>query len=174
MRNAPAVHYPVGRCHFHGWLVLIASSIGLAVLVRWNFAVDVRPVVKWSSMVIFTALTVNAAYRWRITRKDELIWTGQMWKFTGLTNRTETQPPKILDVAVVLDLKATVLVRISGSHGKKRWVWTESRQLPLRWLAHRRALFAPQWRRPPKQASVSGDSSPKWVEPGGQTSLPRP
>ena len=174
MRNAPAVHYPVGRCHFHGWLFLTTSSLGLAVLVAWNLAVDVRPSVNWIFVGIFTVVTVNAGYRWLITRKEELIWTGQVWKYSGLTNRSETQPPSILGIGVVLDLQATMLIRMSGSDGTNRWVWTESRLFPVRWLAHRRALFSPQWRHRPKQASVSGDSSPQWVERGRLTSLSKP
>ena len=72
----------------------------------------------------------------------ELIWTGQTWQYSSLANAADAIDLTIQQVRVVLDLQSTMLIRATSVNGAICWFWTERRSFPLRWLAHRRALFA--------------------------------
>ena len=174
MRNAPAVHYPVGRCYFHGWLVLISSCLGFMVITGWCLAADVPPVASWSSAVFLAGLSANAAARWQATRWGELTWTGQSWTYSNLTGTAEKQSLTVLEVRVVLDLQSTMLLCISGSEGAIQWLWTERRQFPARWLAHRRALFMPKRIHRSAKSMSSFDKGFQWAASAAGPFLRKP
>ncbi len=153
MRNAPAVHYPVGRCHFHGWLLLIAGGLGFLVIGGWHLTGNIEPGLAWYFAGVAAVLAANALYRWHSTVPGELVWTGQSWQYSRLINNAGIQPLAIHEVRVVLDLQSTLLIRVLGADGEIVWLWSEQRQLLTHWLAHRRALFAangaPRKEKPP-------------------------
>ena len=142
MRNAPSARYPVGRCRFHGFFILLLACVSLGLMICWSLTTAVAPSVVWSSSLLLLVLVVNAGYRWQTTRMGELIWTGQTWRYSSQANAADAIDLTIQQVRVVLDLQSTVLIRTIGVDGAICWFWTERRSFPLRWLAHRRALFA--------------------------------
>jgi hypothetical protein len=142
MRNAPAVHYPVGRSHFHGWLLLLAGGLGFLVIGGWHLTGNVEPGRTSSFAVIALVLAVNALFQWHSTAVGELVWTGLVWQFSRRIDNVESSPLTIHDVRVVLDLQSTLLIRAWGADGETNWLWSEQRQMPPLWWAHRRALFA--------------------------------
>ena len=151
MRNAPAVRYPVGRSRFHGCLVLTIGGLGLAVISGWSITLGPAPALNWGALVLFAVVATYAAYRWKTTCPGELVWTGQVWEYSISGAGTETPSMAVNAVAVILDLQSTLLIRVWKSDGSNLWLWTERRQLPGRWLAHRRAVFGFK----PKQQSAN-------------------
>lgn len=143
MRNAPAVHYPVGRCLLHGWLVWVFSGLGFVACAVWGWIVVMSPWLIWGSFGLAAMLATNGLIRWHTTSTGELSWNGHSWTYANAMGDSSNRRLIGLGVHVVLDLQSTMLIRILGADGEISWLWAEQRQYPTRWLAIRRALFAP-------------------------------
>lgn len=146
MRNAPSVMYPVGRCAFHGQLLLVLAVVVAASLWGWRGSgVDTR---LW-------LLTLAAALVWWVwaLRAWWQAPTGQLhWDALacGLQS-TEAgawfwldsaglAPQPVLGVEQALDLQQVVLLRLRSGALVPRWVWLQQPSDPVRWLDMRRAL----------------------------------
>lgn len=154
MRNAPAVHYPVGRSHFQCCLYMLAGGLGFLLIGGWHLTGDIESRAAWSFAGFSVVLVANALFRWHSTVPGELVWTGQVWQYSRSSNKAVSQPLGLHEVRVVWDLQTTLLIRVLGHGGETVWLWSEKSQLPAHWLAHRRALFAANWV-PPRQKSPS-------------------
>jgi hypothetical protein len=82
-----------------------------------------------------------------------LVWTGQVWRYTISNAGVEKSSVLVDTVVVILDLQTTLLIRVWKPEGTNLWLWTERRQLPGRWLAHRRAVFG--FNRMPQSANTA-------------------
>jgi hypothetical protein len=146
MRNAPSVMYPVGRCAFHGQLLMLLAGAVAASLWGWRGSgVDTR---LWLLALAGALLWLSWALRaWWRSPSGHLHWDGRA---AGLQN-TETgawfwldsvglEPQRVLGVAQALDLQWVVLLRLRSAAAVPRWVWVQRPSDPARWLDLRRAL----------------------------------
>lgn len=146
MRNAPSVMYPVGRCAFHGQLLLALAVIVAASLWGWRGS-GVDPLlwlITLAGALLWLAWALRAWWRSPVGR---LHWDAQA---TGLQN-TEAgawfwldsaglAPQPLLGVETALDLQRVVLLRLRSVAAVPRWVWLQQPSDPARWLDLRRAL----------------------------------
>lgn len=147
MRNAPSVMYPVGRCAFHGQLLLVLAVVVAASLWGWRGSgVDTR---LWLTALTAALFWLAWALRaWWHAPTGQLHWDALA---SGL-QRTEAgvwfwldsaglAPQPVLGVEQALDLQQVVLLRLRSAGLAPRWVWVQQHSDPARWLDLRRALL---------------------------------
>lgn len=136
MHSAPAVTYPVGRCHMQGWLTLVLSGLGAAVCALW-----IRDAgrIGWPQglALLLWLLTVLLALRsLRAAPGGSLRWDGQQWTWqVGSSSLSGTVRP-------ALDFQPWVLLAFRPHAGASRWLWLARTTEPTRWDALRRALWS--------------------------------
>jgi hypothetical protein len=137
MHHAPAVNFSVGRSRFHGYLLIGLVTLGAGTLLAWCLQADdvqTRHVLAWG---VWLMTSITAIVAWLRSPLVSLTWDGQIWTWT---NQGESRP---VDVAVLFDAQSLVLLRVQTTQSCI-WVWPEQRIARSRWLAFRRAIFAPQ------------------------------
>lgn len=144
MHSAPAVTYPVGRCHIQTGLTLALWGLGAVVSVLW-----IRDAgrIGWPQglAVLFGLLSAALALRSLLKAPEgTLRWDGQQWGWqTGRDSLGGTVRP-------TLDLQHWVLLEFRPQAGRPIWLWVARTNEPTRWDALRRAL----WSRVPRTAAV--------------------
>ena len=76
MRSAPSVVYPVGRCAFHGRLLLALSALGLATLTGWAWSDSGRVFREgfWAGLVLWALWSAWVFNAWWRTPMGALHW----------------------------------------------------------------------------------------------------
>ena len=146
MRNAPSVMYPVGRCAFHGGLLLVLAAAVAASLWGWRGS-GVEPrlwLVALAGACLWLAWAVLAWWR---SPAGRLHWDAQA---AGSQNTEAgawfwldsagSAPQPVLGLEMALDLQHVVLLRLHAVTQVPRWLWVQRPSDPARWLDLRRAL----------------------------------
>lgn len=144
MHSAPAVTYPVGRCHIQTYLTLVLWGLGAAACALW-----IRDAGRmgWGQgwALLFWLLAGGFALRSLLTApQGTLRWDGQQWTWqTGRDSLSGTVRP-------TLDLQRWVVLEFRPQAGRPIWLWVTRSNEPTRWDALRRAL----WSRVSRAAAV--------------------
>ncbi|MDI1244742.1 MAG: hypothetical protein PSV24_04995 [Rhodoferax sp.] len=149
MYNAPAVTYPVGRSHFQLVLTLAVGLAGAVAQAAWwwlSAQHGAGHALGWALWLIFCGWAV-----WRVihTPQAQLVWDGQDWTLQAGTRSA------LVTTQVILDVQHSLLLCLLPQTGSAVWVWPAQLAQPERWLALRRALFAPASRPDPSRLTVS-------------------
>lgn len=154
MHNAPSVVFPVGRCAFHGWLLVALGGVGGAVGMLFLVESDVRNLGVWgwlpgvAGMAAWLLWTTWALLTWLSSPQGSLHWESRRVAEEGTSgawswaDRNCPEPLTLNSMERVLDLQDRVLLRFSGPGVGRRWAWVERRSSPGRWNDLRRALVA--------------------------------
>jgi hypothetical protein len=134
MYGVPSVNYPVGRSRHAERLLLALWLFGLGVAVLAGVQ---STGAGWRDGVLLLCVVAAAlgarAGRLRSGPAD-LVFDGQRWSLSG--------GAPMARAAVMLDLQALLLIRLTQPLGAARWIWAERRAMPGRWRDLRRALYA--------------------------------
>lgn len=136
MHNAPAVSYPVGRCHIQLWLTGGLWGLGALVCALWILAVGQ---VGWPQALGLLAWAAGGALAWRDWQRapaGTLRWDGQQWAWLG---EVDSQAGT---VQLALDAQRWLLLTFHPQGGRPQWLWLTREADPTRWQALRRALMA--------------------------------
>ncbi len=147
MRNAPSVMYPVGRCAFHGQLLLVLAVVVAAALWSWlGSGVDKRLWLATLTVALFWLAWALRAW-WRAPM-GQLHWdalaSGLQSTEAGVwfwLDNAGLAPQPVLGMEQALDLQQVVLLRLRSAGLVPRWVWVQQHSDPARWLDLRRALM---------------------------------
>ena len=154
MHNAPSVVFPVGRCAFQGWLLVVLGMVGAAVGALFLVESDFWRLGAWgwlpgvTGMCVWLIWAAWAFANWRRSPEGSLRWDARQLAESGVqgiwawTDRMASEPVELSDVERVLDLQSRVLLRICGPGMGRQWVWVESGSCPARWNDLRRALVS--------------------------------
>ena len=154
MHNAPSVVYPVGRCAFQGWMLVLLGGVtaGVGFLFLLESHAQVRGFWTWSSNLAgaigWVAWVTWAFVCWRRSPQGELHWNPPHVDGDGVSGAwswidpVSAEPLALSRVEDVLDLQDWVLLHITGPGVSGRWLWVEQRAFPARWLGLRRALVS--------------------------------
>jgi len=136
MHSAPAVTYPVGRCHIQGWLTLALWGLGAVVCVLW---IRAEGRIGWPQGLAVSLGLLTGALALRsllMAPEGSLSWDGQQWTWqTGRDSLGGTVRP-------TLDLQRWVLLEFRPQAGRSIWLWVARTNEPTRWDALRRALWS--------------------------------
>lgn len=146
MRNAPSVMYPVGRCAFHGQLLLVLAAAVAASLWGWRGSgVDGR--LWWTFVAGAVGWLLWALHRWQRSPVGQLHWDAQAPHLLSTEvgawfwlDSAGLAPQPVLGVQQALDWQRVVLLQLRSTASVPRWVWVQQPSDPARWLALRRAL----------------------------------
>lgn len=150
MQNAPSVEYPVGlfvwesRLARWAWVGLVLVCLGWVAERLWRVreGAAVDGATWWLTAV---AILVGLLWwRWiqraeAATPSGELLWAGEpsqpdwSWMCAGRS--------RVVQPRVVLDLGASLWLRLELGGGQAAWVWALRSADPSQWLALRRALL---------------------------------
>lgn len=150
MRNAPSVIYPVGRCAFHGRVLLalgLSAALALGLLCWLSPALTIGWGVAGAMLCLIWA--GSAVQSWRRLPVGLLHWDaramamrpgggGGRWRWQG----DGSESVDLARVEWMVDAGAVLLVRLHGEGVRGRWVWLEAGRAPSRWDDLRRALMA--------------------------------
>ena len=154
MQNAPSVVFPVGRCAFHGGLLLVLgmaivavgalflAGLGGGTLGAWIWFPGVAGAVAWLIWAAWAFLS------WQRSPRGSLRWEPQRGAEGGAPgtwswiDRSAHEPQALSDVERVLDLQGRVLLRVCGAGVGRQWVWVERSGAPAHWNDLRRALLS--------------------------------
>lgn len=136
MHSAPAVTYPVGRCHMQGRLTLALWGLGAAVCALW-----IRDAgrIGWPQGLALLLWLLTGALALRSLRaapEGSLRWDGQQWNWQAGSNSLSGT------VRPALDLQPWILLEFRPHAGASRWFWLARATDPTRWDALRRALWS--------------------------------
>lgn len=149
MRNAPSVSYPVGRCAFHGCLLLLTGLAAAVAGVLWwllswappgwlgGLGVGVWAI--WAALALRSWRRVpTGCLQWDAHASADTVRTGNgCWRWSG----SEGEPVLTLDtVQTVLDAQGVMLLRLTTPAGPCQWVWVDRARDLARWDDLRRAL----------------------------------
>ncbi|MBA4267245.1 MAG: hypothetical protein C0453_19380 [Comamonadaceae bacterium] len=152
MRSAPSVVYPVGRCVFHGLLLLVLSALGLAVLIGWAWDMSDRHFGKaiWLGLGLWAMWSVWAFKVWWRTPVGALHWDSLaspydetlrvgawLWHTGKMDDALALQA-----IESVLDCQSRILLRLKQPAHSPTWIWVERDRAPALWSDLRRALRA--------------------------------
>lgn len=144
MHSAPAVTYPVGRCHIQTYLTLALWGLGTVVCVLW---IRVAGRIGWPQGLAVSLGLLTGALALRsllMAPEGSLRWDGQQWTWqTGRGSLSGTVRP-------TLDLQRWVVLEFRPQAGRSIWLWVARANEPTRWDALRRAL----WSRVSRAAAV--------------------
>jgi toxin CptA len=137
MQQAPSVEYPLGNARplrrfvLMAWLVVALTDLG------WMFMADFHGWRVWLGLAL-TLLTGAFAFRIRPRAcTGAFFWDGGSWSRRDGAHEVSGR------ATVHLDLQSALLVSWNPAFGAGTWCWLDSTADPSRWLAVRRALFAP-------------------------------
>lgn len=137
MHQAPPVTYPLGNAQLLRRWVGIAWALVIAIDVFWLVQGHWQDWKLWFGLAL-TLLAGACAHRFRPTGGNgELQWDGAGWSYREGESETAGL------VTVHLDLQSALLVFWAPVSGPGAWHWVSSAAQPSRWLALRRAVFAP-------------------------------
>lgn len=153
MHSAPAVSYPVGRCHIQAWLSACVWGLGALVCAGWISANGRLDWPQGAALLAWGLGGVLAWYDWRQTPSGTLRWDGQQW---ACLSHDSSQAGT---VSPALDWQSGVLVAFHPMGGRRQWLWLVRTADPVRWQAVRRALHG-------RVASVAAQASAH-AEPDG-------
>jgi hypothetical protein len=136
MHNAPAVNFPVGRCHFLGRSLLFFGLIGLACCAAW-WSLEQQP--DWQmwllALVWLASVLVAAGYWWQMAQ-GQLTWDGDHWCWS------DGHADQDVTVDVALDGQWLMLLLLHGASGSPGiWLCVERTANPSRWKPLRRAVY---------------------------------
>ena len=157
MHNAPSVSYPVGRCAFVGWFLVVIALSGLSVQLSWVMLEPRMGARAWWAWGLYGALWVcllgHAVWRWWRMPTGTLKWhpasppeaaltalappTGWWW-----TSAAYPDSIGLKGVQVTLRLNRVVVLRWRLTTGRLFWVCVQHQGDGLAWLALQRALMA--------------------------------
>jgi len=138
MYNAPAVSYPVGRSRFQGWLLAAVLAAGASSLAVWFMQSD-QPGLRLLAAAGLWLATASVAIRtWLRSPAGLLTWDTKTWLWAS------GEQARQVAVSAVLDSQSVLLLQLRPPQDHPLWIWPERRTLPARWLALRRAVFAPR------------------------------
>ncbi len=152
MRSAPSVVYPVGRCVFHGCLLIALGVLGLTVLVAWAWSASGRIFAEatWLGAGLWLLWSIWALLVWWRTPAGDLHWDSLalpdneslragawMWH----ADKTGEAVP-LCSIECVLDGQSRILLRLKPPARLAIWVWAERDHAPAHWGDLRRALVA--------------------------------
>jgi hypothetical protein len=140
LHSAPSFVYPLGRSRLLGVALFLGWIVAANVTLCWAYfsaAGDWRPMLGWLSLLI-SAVFMSTG--WRRAPVGALGWDGQRWRWESPVYRGGSA----LDAPiVVMDLQHALLLRMDNRAGAVWWLWAERSSAPARWLALRRAVYAP-------------------------------
>jgi hypothetical protein len=137
MHNAPSVTYPVGRCAFHGWLIVVLALAGLTCMVLWWVLWNARLLSVLFVGAVWLAALIWAVWRGWLGQAHQLCWQQGCWTLDGLA----CSPVLMLDAGAVLLVSCRVWGR--GDHPLQRhWLWLQRGMAPVLWSDLRRALYS--------------------------------
>ncbi len=138
-RQAPPVHYPVGRSRWLAGVLAAMALGGLAALLAWAL----RGAGQHAWWVVpacagtWLAACLSAWRRWHAQPQGVLHWTGAHWELqAGPLSLAQAR------LQVHLDLQQRMGVCLLAPQGGRCWLWLESRTQPERWSALRRAVYS--------------------------------
>lgn len=151
MYSAPSVTYPVGRCRFYAWVLVVLALASASVLGVWMFALEqpgVGSLGAWGVALWMVWLAFAATSWWR-SPVGQLRWdpgtaTQEFPLSAGWWWRSAASPDDapLQQVTMVFDLQNQVLLSLRGADALSRWVWAERTRDPLRWPDLRRSLMS--------------------------------
>jgi hypothetical protein len=154
MHNAPSVVYPVGRCAFQGWLLMVLGALSAAVVALFLVESDFRTlgVSAWLPGAVGVGVWLSwgtwACLSWFRAPQGSLRWEPRHVEEEGSrgawfwADGAGSEAVLLGSVERVLDFQGRVLLRFCGPGVGHRWAWLERRSLPARWGDLRRALLA--------------------------------
>jgi hypothetical protein len=148
MHSAPAVSYPVGRCHIQAWLTGALWGFGALVCALWILAAGRVGGPQALALLAWAAGGVLAWRDWQRAPAGTLRWDGQQWVWLSVADsRSGT-------VQRALDAQRWLLLVFRPQSGRPVWLWLTREAEPTRWQALRRALVArPAASSPPGSAA---------------------
>ena len=149
MRNAPSVTYPVGRCAFFGWMLVLIGVLAALALALWWWLFPARPT-SWTlgGAIAWLSWSALAWWYWRHQPIGQLQWDAEATRFPseqrGIWRWSLNQAPprELQEVAWVLDAQTVALLRLHAEGQRPQWLWLQARDDPVRWVELRRALAA--------------------------------
>lgn len=136
MHSAPAVTYPVGRCHIQGWLVLALWGLGAAACMLWIRDTGHMGWPQGLALLLWLLAGGLALRSLLAAPEGTLRWDGQQWTWqTGNSSWSGT-------VRLPLDCQRWLLLEFRPPAGGLHWLWLARTSEPTRWDALRRALYA--------------------------------
>lgn len=136
MYSAPAVTYPVGRCHIQGWLTLALWGLGAVACALWILNAGR---IGWPQglALLLWLLTGMLALRSLLAASTGMLhWDGQQWTW-------QTRGSSWCGTAhLQLDFQRWVLLEFRPYAGALQWLWLARAADPTRWDALRRALWS--------------------------------
>lgn len=154
MRSAPSVVYPVGRCAFQGWVLVVLGGVSASAELMFLLQTDVRSQGLWGWLICcavpfgWSAWMAWAFLNWRRSPVGSLHWSsgdGQRLDEAGAwswTDRAAVESLRLAEVECVLDLQRWVLLRVVGVDRGQHWLWVERSARASRWGDLRRALVS--------------------------------
>ena len=136
MHSAPAVTYPVGRCHMQPALAWLVALLGGVVIAWWGWQTG------WgrSQVAGLSVWGLCSWWAWRLVRRPtqgHLHWDGQVWGWDS----SGTHQAGTLDMALDGQRFMLLAFRAAG-RWRTQWLWVTSDADPLHWMALRRAVFS--------------------------------
>ncbi|AOF85162.1 hypothetical protein BSY239_2522 [Hydrogenophaga sp. RAC07] len=154
MHNAPSVVFPVGRCAFHGWLLVALGGVSGAVVALFLVESNFRNLGVWgwlpcvAGIAVWLSWTTWALLTWLSSPQGSLHWDSRRVAEDGTrgawswTDRNHSEQLILNSMERVLDLQDRVLLRFRGPGMGRRWAWVVRSGSPGRWSDLRRALVA--------------------------------
>jgi hypothetical protein len=152
MHNAPSVVYPVGRCAFQAWLLVLLGGVSAAVGVfflgesnlqsqdPWGWLIRGAGILAWLVWTAWAFLSwtrsMEGFVQWSAERRHEMDRASAWW----WSDQSGSASLVLIEMKCVLDLQDRVLLRFCGSSMGPRWVWVERQASPAHWSDLRRAL----------------------------------
>jgi hypothetical protein len=141
MHSAPAVVFPVNRSPLAAALLCAAFALGAALLILWLMTARLG----WPMLLGLLVWCASSAWTWRawqISPVGELMWDGQQWRFSAVTETASVpaaEPALGSNVQVLFDLQQHLLLHITIDD-VGQWFWLDQASQGERWLALRRAV----------------------------------
>ncbi len=136
MHSAPAVSYPVGRCHIQAWLTGALWGLGALVCALWILAAGQVAWPQALALLVWAAGGMLAWRDWQRAPAGTLRWDGQQWAWLSPADSQAGS------VQQALDAQRWLLLTFHPQGGRPRWLWLTQEADPTRWQALRRALVA--------------------------------
>ena len=136
MHSAPSVSYPVGRCRFPGFVMLVAWCAGALTLAAWAWQLPASGARQALGACVLLAAGAAALLSWRGQPVGLLAWDGTGWRWADGSGE---RPGRI---SVAVDLQGWLLLRWSGEASGGLWLWLERGREPQAWDALRRAVYS--------------------------------
>ncbi len=136
MHSAPAVTYPVGRCHIRGWLMHGLWGLGGLVCGLWLLAVGRLGALQGLALLVWGGVGLFAWRSLRLAPQGTLRWDGQQWRWLGPDGGSDGV------VHARLDFQQLLLLEFQPVTGQVLWLWLDRTMAPNRWIALRRAVFS--------------------------------